>query len=108
MRIYPFAVAALPHKYLLTSAGKKQLAFRCHAGNMSAMKLAVWLEQNKIKPSRFAHTIGVAPSTITRLVRGERLPSRELMTIIFSETKGSVRLEDWLDEDIKPSMMAAE
>jgi len=39
-----------------------------------AMKLKNYLQENQIKPSIFAGQLGVAPSTITRLLKGERTP----------------------------------
>ncbi|MFC6772559.1 helix-turn-helix domain-containing protein [Methylobacterium gregans] len=38
------------------------------------MDLAAYLSERKIRPAAFAAEIGVPPSTITRILRGERDP----------------------------------
>lgn len=60
------------------------------------MTLETWLFENKIKPSAFAARIGVAPSTITRLIKGERSPRLDLIASIQRETNGQVTLADFL------------
>lgn len=60
------------------------------------MKLEQYLTDNQIKPVAFAMAIGVAPSTITRIIRGERSPGIELIAKIKSATDGRVDFEDWL------------
>lgn len=40
--------------------------------------------------------IGVAPSTITRILKGERSPGLDLMAKIKAGTRGRVKAEDWL------------
>lgn len=58
------------------------------------MKLATYLSENKISPSAFATSIGVEPSTITRILRGERRPGIDLMLKIKAATSGRVDVED--------------
>lgn len=60
------------------------------------MKLEQYLTDNQIKPVAFATSIGVSPSTITRIIRGERSPGIELIAKIMDETGGKVAFEDWL------------
>jgi len=62
------------------------------------MKLETYLSERDIKPSAFAAEIGVAPSTITRILRGERSPGFDLVMRIQRATGGSVRAEDWYEE----------
>lgn len=60
------------------------------------MKLEQYLTDKQIRPVAFAASIGVAPSTITRILRGERSPGIELIAKIKEETGGEVAFEDWL------------
>ena len=60
------------------------------------MTLAEYLKANDIKPSVFAAEIGVAPSTITRLIAGERSPRLPLIALIRDKTDGAVGLDDFM------------
>jgi plasmid maintenance system antidote protein VapI len=60
------------------------------------MKLETYLTEQGIKPTAFAAEIGVAPSTITRLLRGERSPRLELMVAIKKATGGAVTIDDFM------------
>jgi len=60
------------------------------------MTLEQYLAERKIKPSVFAAEIGVAASTITRVMSGERSPGLELLTLIRDKTGGSVTPNDFL------------
>ncbi len=60
------------------------------------MTLAQYLKEKDIRPSVFAAEIGVAPSTITRLLNGERSPRLPLIALIREKTGGQVGLEDFL------------
>ena len=60
------------------------------------MTLAQYLIQNGIRPSAFAVTIGVAPSTITRLLNGERSPRLALVSLIREKTGGAVTADDFM------------
>lgn len=62
------------------------------------MKLEQYLRDNDIKPVAFASSIDVAPSTITRILRGERLPRIDLVEKIKRATGGLVTVEDFLSE----------
>ncbi|KAA0970838.1 helix-turn-helix transcriptional regulator [Aureimonas fodinaquatilis] len=62
------------------------------------MRLEHYLSQNDIKPSAFAAEIGVAPSTITRLIKGERSPRLDLIRLIREKTGGLVTADDFMDE----------
>ncbi len=60
------------------------------------MKLATYLHENDIKPVAFAALLDVAPSTITRILRGERTPRIDLIAKIKVATGGKVDAEDWM------------
>jgi transcriptional regulator with XRE-family HTH domain len=62
------------------------------------MKLETFLSERNKKPSVFAAEIGVSPSTITRILRGERSPGLDLVMRINAATKGKVKPSDWLVE----------
>jgi plasmid maintenance system antidote protein VapI len=61
------------------------------------MKLATYLHENDIKPVAFAAMLDVAPSTITRILRGERTPRIDLIGKIKTATGGQVTADDWMD-----------
>lgn len=68
------------------------------------MTLEQYLKETSTKPVAFAASIGVAPSTITRIIRGERSPGIDIIAKINAGTGGKVRFEDWLT----PSAMTAD
>lgn len=61
------------------------------------MKLETYLSENQIKPTAFAAEIGVAPSTITRLLKGERSPRLDLIMLIKEKTGGQVTADDFFE-----------
>lgn len=65
------------------------------------MTLAEFLETSKIKPAQFAQTLGVEPSTISRIVNGDRGPSLEMALRIEAATGGKVTPRD-LSKDAAP------
>jgi len=64
------------------------------------MRLKNYLHENQIKPSVFAEKLGVAPSTITRILKGERTPRIGLVAKITEATNNSVSLNDFLPDGI--------
>lgn len=62
------------------------------------MKLETFLTERNKKPSVFAAELGVSPSTITRIIRGERSPGFDLVMRIQAATKGKVKPSDWVSE----------
>ena len=54
------------------------------------MKLSDYLERESLTASRFAAHLGVEPSTITRLINGERGCSLDLAIRIEHATDGEV------------------
>lgn len=65
---------------------------------ITGMKLETYLREKDEKPAAFAARINVAPSTITRILRGERSPGIVLAAKIKTATKGKVRIEDFLPQ----------
>lgn len=63
---------------------------------LATMKLEQYLTANGKTPSAFAAEAGLPPSTITRLLRGERSPGIELIGKIIAATKGDVQAADFL------------
>jgi transcriptional regulator with XRE-family HTH domain len=61
------------------------------------MKLDQYLSETNKRPSAFAAEIGVAPSTITRLLKGERSPRLDLIALIQKGSDGKVTANDFLD-----------
>jgi transcriptional regulator with XRE-family HTH domain len=62
------------------------------------MKLADYLAERKITPSRFAADVGVPASTISRILSGDRSPSMQILAKINSATNGAVTPNDFLPE----------
>ena len=60
------------------------------------MILTEYLTANNLRPSKFAMTMGVPPSTIMRLLKGERSPSLVLLDKIMRATGGAVTPNDFL------------
>lgn len=60
------------------------------------MKLDRYLFDKGQKPAAFAAEIGVAPSTITRLLKGERSPRLPLIALIEARTDGAVTARDFM------------
>ncbi len=60
------------------------------------MKLSHYLDEKSLNASAFAAVVGVEPSTVTRLLRGERAPSLALAARIREATGGKVTADDFL------------
>lgn len=60
------------------------------------MTLEQYLAERRVKPSVFAAEIGVAASTIARILRGERSPGLDLLTLIRDKTGGAVTPNDFI------------
>ncbi|WP_417842115.1 helix-turn-helix domain-containing protein [Terasakiella sp.] len=63
------------------------------------MLLKVYLKKKKITMLEFADRIDVHVSTVSRIVRGVVVPSRNTMARIFEETDGKVRPSDLVQFD---------
>lgn len=59
------------------------------------MKLETWLSKRKLTKTAFAELVGVNPSTVTRIIAGERQPSGRLLVVIHQVTKGAVTALDF-------------
>lgn len=60
------------------------------------MDLATYLTKRKIRPAAFAAEIDVPPSTITRILKGERDPRGATIRKIVAGTDGEVTASDLL------------
>ncbi|WP_371932241.1 helix-turn-helix transcriptional regulator [Roseibium sp. MMSF_3361] len=58
--------------------------------------LATFLAERRIAQSDFAKIVNATPSTISRICRGKRFPSRRLASRIVAATEGAVTIEDLL------------
>lgn len=61
------------------------------------MTLEQYLNLVQKKPTTFAIDLGVPPSTITRILKGERSPGIDLMRRIKEKTDGAVTPNDFLE-----------
>lgn len=61
------------------------------------MKLSDWLSSNEIKDADFADRIGVSRQALHRYKTGKRVPERDVMFRIVSETDGSVTANDFYE-----------
>ena len=75
--------------------------------NVGSRKLSAWLEREGVKMYVFAARVRVGPSTITRLLKGDRRLGLELAGRIFAETGGDVTQNDWIIPINEPSENAA-
>ena len=65
------------------------------------MTLDRYIEEHRLTPSSFARAVPLPPSTITRLLAGERAPSFDLLKTICVATRGQVTPNDFLPEAVK-------
>jgi DNA-binding transcriptional regulator YdaS (Cro superfamily) len=63
---------------------------------LPAMNLAKYLRANKIRPSAFAQTVGVANSNVLRWLAGKHRPSLTSMAAIERATQGEVTMRDFI------------
>jgi transcriptional regulator with XRE-family HTH domain len=61
------------------------------------MTLADYLTQHSITHQRFAELLGCQQPTVTRFVKGQRVPSPELMRLIAEKTNGAVTANDFYE-----------
>jgi predicted transcriptional regulator len=62
------------------------------------MTLQEYLKAKELTPSAFAALIKSPPSTVTRLLKGQRSPRIDLMVKIKVATGGKVTPEDFVSE----------
>jgi transcriptional regulator with XRE-family HTH domain len=71
------------------------------------MKLADYLAIRGVTPSRFASEAGLQPSTVIRILNGERpTPSIETLAKIMRASQGQVTPNDFASKFIEPSEAA--
>jgi transcriptional regulator with XRE-family HTH domain len=69
----------------------------------ATMKLADWLQQNDITGAALAVSAGLDPSTISRIISGERKPDWSTLDKIMAATGGAVTPNDFIpDEEQAP------
>jgi transcriptional regulator with XRE-family HTH domain len=73
-------------------------------GKLTVMKLAAYLKREAITASKLAEQIAAPPSTITRILKGERVPNLALMQRIARATNNEVSS---LDDFVPPHGEAA-
>ena len=59
------------------------------------MTLTEWMKSRKLRDAAVAALVGVHFATISKLRRGERMPSARLMNKFMQITDGRVRPNDW-------------
>jgi transcriptional regulator with XRE-family HTH domain len=69
------------------------------------MTLRDWLSNHEITVPQFAARIGRTPESVRRYAAGERIPDKDTMPIIASETGGQVTANDFFG--IEPTKAAA-
>lgn len=76
-------------------------------GKLNTMKLADYLEKYGVTPSRFASKAGLQPSTIIRILNGERpTPGIETLAKIMRASHGEVTPNDFASAFLEPSEVA--
>jgi transcriptional regulator with XRE-family HTH domain len=68
--------------------------------------LIAYLKQNGISQSRFAETVGVTQSSLSKMCSGLILPSLETAVRIAKETGGKVPVEVWVNTPTPDQMPA--
>lgn len=64
------------------------------------MKLSEWLKSRNMKQTELARKLGISSSMVSKLSRGKRVPSLELIQEIHRQTGGRVGLKDWSRVDV--------
>lgn len=72
------------------------------------MKLADYLETEKVTASHLASLLGVSVSTVTRLANGSREPGIVLMRKIATATNNLVMPNDFAEQTVRQTVEAAE
>jgi len=71
------------------------------------MKLAAYLRSRNLKHQEFAALIGCEQPTVTRFVRGRRIPSAALMRRIVEVTEGEVTANDFFEAESEDEFSTA-
>ena len=67
------------------------------------MPLAEWIRAQGCTQRSVARRLGVSPSTLSRLLKGERSPSASLMRRVYELTEGKVTPTDLVGLSEQPS-----
>ncbi|MEZ5648169.1 MAG: helix-turn-helix transcriptional regulator [Alphaproteobacteria bacterium] len=73
------------------------LAIIVHITHVPCMRLRAYLRLHGLSELAFAEQIGVASTTINRLVRGKTRPSFDLVQRIYEATQGAITPNDLFD-----------
>jgi DNA-binding XRE family transcriptional regulator len=63
--------------------------------NQSSAYLSTWLKENGILRGTFARTLGISAPTMSRILRGQQVPTIELAIQIETMTHGRVSVKGW-------------
>ncbi|KFB11063.1 Helix-turn-helix protein [Nitratireductor basaltis] len=63
------------------------------------MKLKQYLETTGTSQATLADALRISQAAISRYVRGERFPDRNMILKIQRATKGKVKPRDWFEEE---------
>jgi transcriptional regulator with XRE-family HTH domain len=63
------------------------------------MKLNNYLHEQDISSAAFGEAVGVTQVTIGRYMKGQRIPTRDVMQKIIAATGGEVTPNDFFSED---------
>jgi transcriptional regulator with XRE-family HTH domain len=56
-----------------------------------------YLEKNGLRKDFFAKKMGITPATLSSWLYGRTAPKIRLAILVEKETKGAVKVSDWLD-----------
>jgi transcriptional regulator with XRE-family HTH domain len=76
---------------------KSCLTRNCMRCNIASMKLDQYLTLHDLTEAAFAEEIGVVPSTVWRMRRGETRPDWKTLEAIKHATSGAVTPNDFLE-----------
>lgn len=62
------------------------------------MKLSVWLSTENVAQYEVAEAIGVSPSALNRMIKGNEMPTASEIMSIYDYTDGHVTVDDWADD----------
>ncbi len=64
-----------------------------------ATKLEEYLKENGIRQNHFCKKVGIVDASLCRLIKGITLPSLPTAYHIEKETRGFVKMTDWLPKE---------
>ena len=62
------------------------------------MKLATWLMTEGVAQYEAAESIGVSPSALNRMIKGNEVPTSDEIYDLYQYTDGHVTVDDWAEE----------